>query len=130
MINGSKELGPNVVLAFKREGNKNTDFSFYDTFDSLTDKGFITLFAKNTSFAMGKFLSSLSKSAFVAKSKKLIPDVEEFLFAKGETAGVRGQAISPQGDLIIDFNITKENNQIHVLNAPTPGATASLSIAK
>jgi L-2-hydroxyglutarate oxidase len=79
---------------------------------------------------MGEFWSSLSKSAFVAKSKKLIPDVEEYMLVKGGTSGVRAQAISPQGDLIMDFNIIKENNQIHVLNAPSPGATASLTIAK
>jgi L-2-hydroxyglutarate oxidase len=130
MINGGREVGPNAVLALKREGYKNTDFSLNDTFDSLTYKGFLNFFAKNTSFAMGEFLSSLSKSAFVAKSKKLTPDVEEYMFVKGGTAGVRAQAISPKGDLIMDFNIIKENNQIHVLNAPSPGATASLSIAK
>jgi L-2-hydroxyglutarate oxidase len=130
MVNGGREVGPNAVLAFKREGYKNTDFSLKDTLDSLTYKGFLNFFAKNTRFAMGEFLSSLSKSAFVAKSKKLIPDIEEYMFVKGGTAGVRAQAISPQGELIMDFNIIKENNQIHVLNAPSPGATASLSIAK
>jgi L-2-hydroxyglutarate oxidase len=130
MINGGREVGPNAVLALKREGYKNTDFSFLDTLDSITYKGFINFFAKNTTFAMGEFLSSLSKSAFVSKSKKLIPDIEEYMLIKGGTAGVRAQAISPQGELIMDFNIVKENNQIHVLNAPSPGATASLSIAK
>jgi L-2-hydroxyglutarate oxidase len=130
MINGGREVGPNAVLALKREGYKNTDFSLNDTFDSLTYKGFLNFFAKNTSFAMGEFLSSLSKRAFVSKSKKLIPDIEEYMFVKGGTAGVRAQAISPQGNLIMDFNIIKEDNQIHVLNAPSPGATASLSIAK
>lgn len=130
MINGGREVGPNAVLALKREGYKNTDFSLYDTLDSLTYKGFINFFAKNSSFAMGEFISSLSTKAFVAKSKKLIPDVEEYMFVKGGTAGVRAQAISQEGELIMDFNIIKENNQIHVLNAPSPGATASLSIAK
>jgi L-2-hydroxyglutarate oxidase len=130
MVNGGREVGPNAVLALKREGYKNTDFSLKDTLDSLTYKGFLYFFAKNTRFAMGEFLSSLSKSAFVAKSKKLIPDIEEYMFVKGGTAGVRAQAISPKGELIMDFNIIKENNQIHVLNAPSPGATASLSIAK
>ena len=57
-------------------------------------------------------------------------DVEEYMFVKKGTAGVRAQAISPEGKLIMDFNIFKEKNQIHVLNAPSPGATASLSIAK
>jgi len=130
MVNGGREVGPNAVLALKREGYKNTDFSIFDTFDSLTYMGFLNFFAKNTSFAIGEFLSSLSTKAFVSKSKKLIPDIEEYMFVDGGTAGVRAQAISPQGELIMDFNIIKENNQIHVLNAPSPGATASLSIAK
>lgn len=130
MVNGGREVGPNAVLALKREGYKNTDFSLFDTFDSIAYRGFLNFFAKNTSFALGEFLSSLSTKAFVAKSKKLIPDIEEYMFVKGGTAGVRAQAISPQGELIMDFNIVKENNQIHVLNAPSPGATASLSIAK
>jgi L-2-hydroxyglutarate oxidase len=130
MINGGREVGPNAVLALKREGYKNTDMSLLDTFDSLAYKGFLNFFMKNTSFALGEFLSSLSASAFVAKSKKLIPDIEAYMFEKGGTAGVRAQAISPQGELLMDFNIVKENSQIHVLNAPSPGATASLSIAK
>ena len=130
MINGGREVGPNAVLALKREGYKNTDFSFSDVYDSLTYKGFLNFFAKNSSFALGEFLSSLSKSAFVSKSKKLIPDIEEYMLIKGGTAGVRAQAISPLGELIMDFSIVKENNQIHILNAPSPGATASLSIAK
>lgn len=130
MVDGGREVGPNAVLALKREGYKNTDFSLFDTFDSLTYKGFLNFFAKNSSFAFGEFISSLSTKAFVAKAKKLIPDVEEYMFEKGGTSGVRAQAISQDGELIMDFNIIKENNQIHVLNAPSPGATASLSIAK
>lgn len=130
MVNGGREVGPNAVLVLKREGYKNTDFPLNDTFGSLTYKGFLNFFAKNTRCAMGELLGSLSKSAFVAKSKKLIPEVEEYMFVKGGTAGVRAQAISPQGELIMDFNIIKENNQIHVLNAPSPGTTASLSIAQ
>jgi L-2-hydroxyglutarate oxidase len=130
MINGGREVGPNAVLALKREGYKNSDFSLFDTLDSLTYKGFLNFFAKNASFAMGEFLSSLSTKAFVAKAKKMIPDIEGYMFEKGGTSGVRAQAISPKGELIMDFNIVKENNQIHVLNAPSPGATAALSIAK
>jgi L-2-hydroxyglutarate oxidase len=130
MINGSREVGPNAVLALKREGYKNTDFSLYDTLDSITYKGFLNFMTKNFTFAIGEFASSLSSKAFVAKAKKMIPDVEEYMFEKGGTAGVRAQAMSPEGELIMDFNIIKENNQIHVLNAPSPGATASLSIAQ
>ncbi len=130
MVNGGREVGPNAVLALKREGYKNTDFSLFDTFDSITYKGFINFLTKNFGFAMGEFFSSISTSAFVAKAKKLIPEVEEYMFVKGGTAGVRAQALSPEGELLMDFNILREGNQVHVLNAPSPGATASLSIAK
>lgn len=130
MINGGREVGPNAVLALKREGYKNTDFSIKDTFESLTYKGMLNFLAKNTVFAVGESLSSLSKKAFVAKAKKLVPDIEEYMITKNGTAGVRAQAVTQNGELIMDFNIIKENNQIHVLNAPSPGATASFSIAK
>lgn len=130
MTNGTREVGPNAVLALKREGYKKTDFLFSDTYDSLTYKGFLNFITKNFSFAMGEFASSLSNKAFIQKAKKLIPDVEEYMFRKDGTAGVRAQALSPEGELIKDFKIIKDGNQIHVLNAPSPGATASLSIAK
>lgn len=130
MADGTREVGPNAVLALKREGYKNTDFSFNDMLDSLTYRGFLRFVTNNFSFVMGEFASSLSSTAFVEKAKKMIPDVEEYMFEKGGTAGVRAQAVSPGGKLIMDFNVIKENNQIHVLNAPSPGATASLSIAK
>lgn len=130
MINGGREVGPNAVLALKREGYTNTDFSFCDAFEALTYKGFLNFLTKNFSFALGEFASSLSTKAFVNKAKKLIPEVEEYMFRKGGTAGVRAQAISNEGELLMDFNIVKECNQIHVLNAPSPGATASLAIAK
>jgi L-2-hydroxyglutarate oxidase len=130
MINGEREVGPNAVLALKREGYKNTDFSLIDTLDSLAYKGFLNFVIKNAGFALGEFASSISSKSFVSKAKKLIPEIEEYMFEKGGTAGVRAQAVSPGGDLLMDFNIVRENHQIHVLNAPSPGATASLSIAK
>ena len=67
-------------------------------------------------------------SEFVKKAKKLIPEVDSSMFVKG-TAGVRAQAMNNDGELLMDFKVIRENNQIHVLNAPSPGATASLSIA-
>ena len=130
MTDATREVGPNAVLALSREGYKITDFSFIDTLDVITYKGFINFMAKNYSFAIGEFFSSLSAKSFVSKAKKLIPEVEEYMFKKGGTAGVRAQAMSANGDLIMDFNIVKEQNQIHILNAPSPGATASISIAR
>lgn len=128
MISGAREVGPNAVFAFKREGYKNTDFSLKETFDSITYKGFLNFVTKNFGFAMGELKSSLFADVFVQKAQKLIPDVRTEHFIKG-TAGVRAQAMDPAGKLIMDFNIIRKGNQVHVLNAPSPGATASLAIA-
>jgi L-2-hydroxyglutarate oxidase len=128
MISGEREVGPNAVLAFKREGYSNKDFNFKDTVESLTYVGFLNFLRKNFRFAMGEFASSLLTSSFIAKAKIMIPEVEANMLVKG-TAGVRAQAMSAEGTLLMDFNIEREGNQIHVLNAPSPGATSSLAIA-
>jgi len=128
LINGEREVGPNAVFAFKREGYKNTDFSLNDTIDSLTYKGFLNFVTKNFEFSINELKSSLFMSSFLNKAKKLIPDIDSTMFVKG-TAGVRAQAMDDTGKLLMDFNILREGNQIHVLNAPSPGATASLAIA-
>lgn len=83
---------------------------------------------KNFSFALGEFASSLSKNAFLAKAKDMISDIEDYMLQKG-TAGVRAQALDPQGNLLMDFNVERVSNQIHVLKTLSPGATASLAIA-
>ena len=129
MINGDREVGPNAVFSFKREGYNKTDISIYDTLDSFFYKGFFNFLKNNFSFAMGEFSSSIFLSSFVNKAKKLIPEIKSEMLEKG-TAGIRAQAMESNGDLIMDFRIINERNQIHVLNAPSPGATASLSIAK
>ncbi len=128
LIGGEREVGPNAVLAFKREGYTNRDFSLNDSIDSLTYIGLIQFLRKNFSFAMGEFASSLFVSSFIAKAKALIPDISEDMLVKG-TAGVRAQAMDAKGNLLMDFNIERVGNQIHVLNAPSPGATSSLAIA-
>jgi L-2-hydroxyglutarate oxidase len=129
MISGERVVGPNAVLAMKREGYTNLDFNLRDTVESLTYVGFQKFFMKNFSFAIGEFASSLSKNAFLAKAKDMIPDIEDYMLQKG-TAGVRAQALDPQGNLLMDFKVERVANQIHLLNAPSPGATAALSIAK
>jgi L-2-hydroxyglutarate oxidase len=128
LVNGAREVGPNAVFALKREGYTNKDISITDMIDALTYKGFINFLAKNFAFSMNEFGSSLFTSLFLKKAKKLIPDINESMFVKG-TSGVRAQAMDPSGKLLMDFNIIRDNNQIHVLNAPSPGATASLAIA-
>ena len=128
LITGEREVGPNAVFALKREGYTNSDISIKDTLDSLTYIGFLNFITKNFAFSMNEFGSSLFTSLFLKKAKKLIPDISADMFMKG-TAGVRAQAMDPSGKLMMDFHIAREGNQIHVLNAPSPGATASLSIA-
>jgi L-2-hydroxyglutarate oxidase len=128
MVSGEREVGPNAVLAFKREGYTNKDFNFKDTIESLTYVGFLNFLRKNFSFAMGEFASSLLMSSFIAKAKIMIPEVEASMLVKG-TAGVRAQAMDSSGKLLMDFNVEREGNQVHVLNAPSPGATSALAIA-
>lgn len=128
LINGEREVGPNAVFAFKREGYANKDFSLKDTLDAVTYTGFLKFIKNNFMFSMNELKSSLFIEEFLKKAKKLIPDIDDSMFVKG-TAGVRAQAMDANGKLLMDFNIIREKNQIHVLNAPSPGATASLAIA-
>jgi len=128
MISGEREVGPNAVLALKREGYSNTDISLMDAWESLTYIGFLNFLRRNFSFALGEFASSLSKKAFISKAKVMIPGIEDYMLEKG-TAGVRAQAVDRGGNLLMDFRVIRKGNQIHVLNAPSPGATASLAIA-
>jgi len=128
MMTGAREVGPNAVFAFKREGYTNSQISVSDTIDSVTYKGFLSFLTKNMSFAIGELKSSLFVSEFLRKARKLVPDIQEKDFVKG-SAGVRAQAMDANGKLLMDFNVIREGRQIHVLNAPSPGATASLAIA-
>ncbi len=127
MITGEREVGPNAVLAFKREGYEHTDINLRDAFESLTYVGFLNFLRKNFMFAMGEFASSLSTRSFIAKAKVMIPDVEASMLQKG-SAGVRAQAMDTSGKLLMDFNVIRDGHQVHVLNAPSPGATSSLAI--
>ncbi len=128
MINGSKEVGPNAVFALKREGYANKDFSFSEFWDSVTYRGFHNFVFKNFRFAMSEFASSMSDKSFLKKAKKLVPEIELHMIERG-VAGVRAQAMDTGGNLIMDFQIEKVGNQIHLLNAPSPAATSSLAIA-
>lgn len=128
MMNGAREVGPNAVFAMKREGYTNKDISLKDTLESATYIGFLNFLRKNFAFSMGEFYSSISTQAFLKKARKLVPDIGENDFVKG-SAGVRAQAMDKSGKLLMDFNVIKGGRQVHVLNAPSPGATASLAIA-
>ena len=128
MIDGSREVGPNAVLALKREGYSKSSFSLKDSYESLTYPGLLRFVGNNFSFSVNEFKSSLFMKDFIAKAQKMIPDVDASMLETGP-AGVRAQAISKEGELQMDFNIIRRGRQIHVLNAPSPGATASLAIA-
>ena len=128
MIHGGREVGPNAVPAFKREGYARWDFSLGDSLDAVAGPGFRKFLKKNFYFAAGELSSSLFTSFFLAKAKKLIPEITADQLEPGQ-AGVRAQAIEDSGVLAMDFRILRHGKQIHVLNAPSPGATASLAIA-
>ena len=128
MIDGSREVGPNAVLALKREGYNRNSFVLKEAYESLTYSGLLRFVAKNFRFSVNEFKSSLFIKDFIEKAQKMIPEVNETMLERGP-AGVRAQAISSEGVLQMDFNIIREARQIHVLNAPSPGATASLAIA-
>lgn len=128
MIDGSKEVGPNAVLALEREGYNRNSFSFRDAIESVTYPGLLKFVSKNFNFSINEFKSSLFMRDFVIKAQKMIPDINESMLERGPS-GIRAQAISPDGELQMDFIIERHGRQIHILNAPSPGATASLAIA-
>ena len=128
MINDDREVGPNAVLAFKREGYKNSDISLYDMIDYIGYPGFLKFIGKNFTFCINEFSTSILKSSFLKKTQKLIPDIRSKDIKNGP-AGVRAQGIDSSGNLMMDFEVKTHNNQVHVINAPSPAATSALSIA-
>jgi len=129
MIDGGVEAGPNAVLAFKREGYTKTSFSLRDTIETFTYPGFLRLAGKYLKIGLAEYYRSFSKKAFVQALQALIPAIEEEDLEPGG-AGVRAQALEKSGSLVDDFRILEAPQMIHVLNAPSPASTASLSIGK
>jgi L-2-hydroxyglutarate oxidase len=127
MILGGVEAGPNAVLAFKREGYTRLSFNFGDSVETLTYPGFWRMASKYWRTGMGEMYRSFSKGAFVQALQKLIPDVRAEDLEDGG-AGVRAQALMSDGSMVDDFKIIRDDAAVHVLNAPSPAATASLSI--
>lgn len=129
MIKGGVEAGPNAVFAFKREGYKKTDISFYDLWDSLAWPGFQKVMLKYTRKGLGEYYRSYNKLAFTKALQRLIPEIVSDDLVPGG-AGIRAQACDRNGHLIDDFFIDEGERVINVLNAPSPAATASLSIGE
>lgn len=126
-ISGEIEAGPNAVFAFRREGYKKTDFKWSEFWNSLLWKGFRKVMFKYWSTGLGEYYRSFSKSAFTKALQELVPEVRKDDLVAAN-AGVRAQACSHDGGLIDDFYIKEADGCIHVLNAPSPAATSSLSI--
>ena len=128
-IDGSIECGPNAVLAFAREGYSKTDFSMRDFSDTLAWPGFRKVARKYWRTGLGEYHRSFSKAAFVRALQKLVPDLEE-RHLRPAGSGIRAQACSRNGQLLDDFEIRNIRRVTHVCNAPSPAATASLSIGE
>lgn len=129
MIDGGVEAGPNAVLALKREGYRRSDLSPADLADTLTFAGFWKLAARFWRVGAYEYQRSFSKQAFVRSLQRLIPDVRAEQLTPGGS-GVRAQAVDRDGRLVDDFRIMIDSRMVHVLNAPSPAATASLSIGR
>mgnify|MGYP001165560979 FL=1 len=128
MIDGSVHAGPNAVLAMAREGYRWRDVEFSQVLEHLGNRGLWKLAGKYWRTGAGEIWRSVSKSAFVKALQRLVPDIA----AKDlevSPAGVRAQAMDSGGELLDDFSLTEAPNSLHVLNAPSPAATASLEIA-
>ena len=127
-ISGEVECGPNAVLALKREGYKKSSFNLKDTWDTLTYPGFLKLAVSNLKMGLGEMLRSYSKKAFLKGLQRLIPAIQaDDIIPAG--AGVRANAVNSKGKVLDDFYILKGYRQVHVLNAPSPAATAALALA-
>ena len=126
-ISGEIEAGPNAVFAFQREGYKKTDFKWSEFWDAISFAGFRKVASKYWKTGLGEYHRSYFKPAFVKALQQLVPSItEDDLIPAG--AGVRAQACDKDGGLIDDFYIQESTSFIHVLNAPSPAATSSLSI--
>jgi L-2-hydroxyglutarate oxidase len=128
LIHGGIEAGPNAVLAFSREGYRKSDISLADLFDALSFPGLWRFLGRYPRMCFDEIRRSFSKRLFCQSLQRLVPDIREADLTAGG-AGVRAQAMLPSGDLVQDFHIVRRPNALHLLNAPSPGATASLAIA-
>ena len=128
-IHGEVEAGPNAVLAFAREGYRWTSVKPLEFGRTLRYRGFWTMARKYWRVGAWEVHRSVSKKKFVESLQRLVPELRAEDIAPGGS-GVRAQAVRPDGSLLDDFSIVSSGDAIHVLNAPSPGATASLAIGR
>lgn len=129
LIHGGIEAGPNAVLAFAREGYRKTDFNAADLWDALTYSGLWRFLGKHKAMSWAELRRSFSPGLFCRSLQKLVPEVRPEDLAPGG-AGVRAQAMTPAGELVQDFYLLARPRALHVLNAPSPAATACLTIGE
>jgi L-2-hydroxyglutarate oxidase len=129
MIGGSVECGPNAVLALGREAYGKFDVDSRDLFETLTYPGFVRLVAKHFRVGAGEVWRSVSKRAFVKALQRLVPEIRREHLVPAP-AGIRAQAVTPDGELVDDFLIVENETALSVCNAPSPAATASLNIGR
>lgn len=128
-VKGDVEAGPNAVLAFSRLGYNRFDISFFDMAETLSYGGFWKMVGRYWRAGIGEYTRSLFKNAFVGDLKRLVPEITGAdIYPSG--SGVRAQALEPDGSLVDDFRIVRSERTIHVLNAPSPAATASIPIGR
>jgi len=127
LIHGGIEAGPNAVLAFAREGYRKSDFNPRDLFDALTYPGLWRFLRRYPSMAWYELRRSFSRQLFCESLRRLVPEIQPADLATGGS-GVRSQVISPAGEIVQDFQLIARPHALHVLNAPSPAATASLAI--
>jgi (S)-2-hydroxyglutarate dehydrogenase len=128
MIHGGVEAGPNAVLALRREGYRQGDFSLQDTVETLAYRGFWRFLLRYPVMCWQEFIRSYSKHLFCRSLQRLVPEIRMEDLDQGG-AGVRAQALAPNGELVQDFYFVEQRGALHVLNAPSPAATAALAIA-
>jgi L-2-hydroxyglutarate oxidase len=129
MIHGGIEAGPNAVLAFSREGYRKSDLRVRDLADALAFSGLWKFLAKYSSTCWMEVRRSFSKELFCATLQRLVPEIQPSDLVAGG-AGVRAQAMTPGGALVEDFHFVEGPGELHVVNAPSPAATASLAIGE
>lgn len=127
MAAGGVECGPNAVFAFKREGYEKLSFDLAETIETINFPGFWKLAGKHWRMGLDEYYRSFSKRAFVEQLQKLIPEIRTHHLRKSP-AGVRAMALKPNGEILDDFHFERNGNELHVLNAPSPAATAALAI--
>jgi L-2-hydroxyglutarate oxidase len=128
-IHGKIDAGPNAVLAFRREGYSRTDFDLGDAMETLSYAGFRSLARRHWKSGLAEFRRSFRKSEFVRSCQQLVPEVRDADMTPGGS-GVRAQALAPDGNLVDDFRFVPQGRFLHVLNVPSPAATASLPIGR